>query len=148
MMNLKGQVEGHVWCYEMQYFPFCIKCITHILYFVIERLFTVYKYGYLSLYDACSVLFMREGIKPVRLCYKMFLWIFSFFLWHTLSYSLDLILKGLATIFTQELLLTWDELNSAFIFHVSCCINFYHSFLVFTLLSPPTAPKWKTKVPL
>lgn len=38
IINLKAQVKGHIRCYEMQYFPICIKCITHILYFVIQRI--------------------------------------------------------------------------------------------------------------
>lgn len=38
IINSRGQVKGQVWCYEMQYFPICIKCITHILYFVIQRI--------------------------------------------------------------------------------------------------------------
>lgn len=63
-----------------------MKCNTSHLYqvhytyavFCNTENFTVHKYWYLSLYDACSVLFMRDKIKPVWLCYKKFF--FSFFL--------------------------------------------------------------------
>lgn len=64
-----------------------MKCNTSHLYqvhytyavFCNTENFTVYKYWYLSLYDACSVLFMRERIKPVWLCYTFFVDLYLFF---------------------------------------------------------------------